>query len=123
MVNDDVYFDVISVGNPALSKCVGSRQFCRLRQLLAAYSALDFTRSPLAGKGTWVFLPTTPDMLPTARNILTGLVTTQFQVQFGIHNLHVCFSKFSNCTCCFSLREHLVFGALVSPAKKNPLRN
>ena len=35
-------------------------------QLLAAYSTLDFTMSPLAGKGTWCLLPTTPAMLPTA---------------------------------------------------------
>ena len=27
---------------------------------------LDFTRNPLAGKGTWCLLPTTPYMLPTA---------------------------------------------------------
>ena len=30
------------------------------------YSTLDFTMSPLAGKGTWCLLPTTPFMLPTA---------------------------------------------------------
>ena len=35
-------------------------------QLLAAYSTLDFTRSPLAGRGSWNLLPITPDMLPTA---------------------------------------------------------
>ena len=40
--------------------------FAPFSQLLAAYSTLDFTRSPLAGKGTWHLLPTTPDMLPTA---------------------------------------------------------
>ena len=35
-------------------------------QLLATYSTLDFTRSPLAGRGSWHLLPITPDMLPTA---------------------------------------------------------
>ena len=35
-------------------------------QLLAAYSTLDFTRSPLASRGSWHLLPITPDMLPTA---------------------------------------------------------
>ena len=34
--------------------------------LLAAYSRLVFTRSPVAGKGTWHLLPTAPSMLPTA---------------------------------------------------------
>ena len=40
--------------------------FATLSQFLAAYPTLDFTRSPLAGKGTWSLLPTTPSMLPTA---------------------------------------------------------
>ena len=40
--------------------------FVPFSQLFAAYSTLDFTRSPLAGKGTWHLLPTTPAMLPTA---------------------------------------------------------
>ena len=40
--------------------------FAPSSQLLAAYSTLDFTRSPLAGKVTWHLLPTTPAMLPTA---------------------------------------------------------
>ena len=40
--------------------------FVALSQFLAAYSTLDFTMSPLAGKGTWCLLPTTPAMLPTA---------------------------------------------------------
>ena len=35
-------------------------------KFLVAYSTLDFTRSPLAGKGTWCLLPITPSMLPTA---------------------------------------------------------
>ena len=40
--------------------------FAAFSQFLAAYSTLDFTGSPLAGKGTWHLLPTTPAMLPTA---------------------------------------------------------
>ena len=40
--------------------------FATFTQFLAAYSTLDFTRSPLAGKGTWYLQPTTPAMLPTA---------------------------------------------------------
>ena len=32
--------------------------FVTFSQCLAAYSSLDFTRSPLAGKGTWCLLPT-----------------------------------------------------------------
>ena len=32
--------------------------------LLATYSTLDFTISPLAGKETWHLLPTTPAILP-----------------------------------------------------------
>ena len=45
-------------------------------QFFAAYSTLDFTRSPLAGKGTWCLLPTTPSMLPILlQKILTGLQT------------------------------------------------
>ena len=40
--------------------------FAAFSQFLDAYSTLDFTMSPLAGKGTWCLLPTTPAMLPTA---------------------------------------------------------
>ena len=40
--------------------------FAPFSQFLAAHSTLDFTRSPLVGKGTWCLLPTTPSMLPTA---------------------------------------------------------
>ena len=40
--------------------------FAAFSQFLAAFSTLDFTRSPLAGKGAWSLLPTTPGMLPTA---------------------------------------------------------
>ena len=40
--------------------------FAAFSQFLAAYSTLDFTMSPLAGKGNWCLLPTTPSMLPTA---------------------------------------------------------
>ena len=39
--------------------------FATFSQFLAAYSTLDFTKSPLAGKGTWSLLPTTPSMRPT----------------------------------------------------------
>ena len=42
--------------------------FAVFGQFLAPYSTLDFTRSPLAGKGAWCLLPTTPSMLPTATN-------------------------------------------------------
>ena len=34
--------------------------FAAFTQLLVAHSTLNFTRSPLAGKGTWCLLPTTP---------------------------------------------------------------
>ena len=47
-------------------KCSGRWQIATFSQFLAAYSTLDFTMSPLAGKGTWCLLPTTPFMLPTA---------------------------------------------------------
>ena len=38
--------------------------FAAFSQFLAAYSTLDFIRSPLAGKGIWHLLPTTPTVLP-----------------------------------------------------------
>ena len=40
--------------------------FATFSPFLATYSTLDFTRSSLAGTGTWHLLPTTPSMLPTA---------------------------------------------------------
>ena len=40
--------------------------FAAFSPFLAAYSTLDFTMSPLAGKTTWYLLPTTPSVLPTA---------------------------------------------------------
>ena len=40
--------------------------FAAFSQFFTAYSTLDFTMSPLAGKGTWCLLPTTLSMLPTA---------------------------------------------------------
>ena len=40
--------------------------FALYSRLSSAYSTLDFTRSPIAGKGTCHLLPTTPSMLPTA---------------------------------------------------------
>ena len=38
--------------------------FAIFSQCLAAYSTLDFTRSPLAGKGTWCLMATAPSMPP-----------------------------------------------------------
>ena len=40
--------------------------FAAFSPFLAAYFTLDFTMSPLAGKGTWCLLPAIPSMLPTA---------------------------------------------------------
>ena len=40
--------------------------FATSSQFLAAYSTLDFTRSPPADRGTWHLLHTTPSMLPTS---------------------------------------------------------
>ena len=40
--------------------------FATFSQFLAAYSILGIARSPLAGKGTWCFLPTTHAILPIA---------------------------------------------------------
>ena len=48
--------------------------FATFSPFLAAYSTSDFTRSPLAGKGTWCLLPTTPDMLPDAMKHLCMLM-------------------------------------------------
>ena len=56
--------------------------FAAFSQFLAAYSTLDFTRSPLAGKGTWCLLPTTPVMLPTAIKHFDRAV-------FGIHRARI----------------------------------
>ena len=43
--------------------------FATFSQFFAAYSTLDFTWSPLAGKGTWCLLPTTPSrLLATAKH-------------------------------------------------------
>ena len=39
---------------------------CAFSKFLAVHSTLDFTRSPLAGKGTWCLLPTNTSMLSTA---------------------------------------------------------
>ena len=50
---------------PCQNVLAGSN-FVPFSQLPATYSRLDFTKSPLVGKGTWHLLPTTPDMLPTA---------------------------------------------------------
>ena len=59
---------------PAADYCAAFSKF------LASYSTLDFTRSPLAGKGTWCLLPTTPSMLPTA--------TKHFDRAAHVHSLH-----------------------------------
>ena len=50
--------------------------FAPFSQLLAAYSTLDFTRCPPAGKRTWHLLPTTPDMLPTTTKHFDRAATT-----------------------------------------------
>ena len=62
--------------------------FAAFSQILAAYSTLDFTRSSLAGKGTWHLLSTTSVLLLCClllQNILTGLidgsVTTTFSIE------------------------------------------
>lgn len=43
-----------------------SGDFATYSSLISAYSTLDFSRSPLAEKGSWHLLPTTPDILPAA---------------------------------------------------------
>ena len=48
---------------------------------------LDFTRSPLADKGTWCLLPTTPAMLPTATKRFDR---TNLLVYMNIANLCLC---------------------------------
>ena len=45
---------------------LAASNFAAFCPFLAAYSTLDFTMSPLAGKVTWYLLFTTPSMLPTA---------------------------------------------------------
>ena len=46
--------------------------FTAFSPFLDAYSTLDYTMNPLAGKGTWCLLPTTPSMLPTATKHFDG---------------------------------------------------
>ena len=46
--------------------------FSAFSQILATYTTLDFTKSPLAGKRTWCLLPTTPAVLPTATKHFDG---------------------------------------------------
>ena len=41
-------------------------RFAAFSPSLAVYSTLDFTRSPVADKGTWHLLPTTSALLLTA---------------------------------------------------------
>ena len=55
--------------------------FAIFSPFLAAYSTLDFTRSPLAGKGTWCLLPTTLSMLPTAtKHVDRAVLLALFEV-------------------------------------------
>ena len=42
---------------------------------------LDFTWSPLEGKGTWHLLPTTPSMLPTATKHIDRAETVHISYQ------------------------------------------
>ena len=58
--------------------------FVAFSQFLAAYSTLDFTRSPLAGKGTWCLLPTTPSMLPSATQRFDRAVTLSLTRVIGL---------------------------------------
>ena len=62
--------------------------FAAFSPFLAAYSRLDFTMSPLAGKGTWCLLPTTPSMLPTATKQFDRAGTFGFNIdcEFGQYN-------------------------------------
>ena len=59
------YFKGNIVDHPC-QNVLAAGNFAAFSQFHASYSTLDFTRSPLAGKGTWCLLPTTPDMLPSA---------------------------------------------------------
>ena len=52
--------------------------FATFSPFLAAYSTLDFSRSPLAGKGTWCLLPTAPSMLLTATKHFDRAGNVQF---------------------------------------------
>ena len=52
-------------GDQPCQNVLSASNFAAFSPFHAAYSILDFTRSPLAGKGTWCLLPTTPSMLPT----------------------------------------------------------
>ena len=55
---------VLNVGQPC-QNAPAAGNFAAFSPFLAAYSTLYFTMSPLAGKGTWCLLPTTPSMLLT----------------------------------------------------------
>ena len=44
----------------------GASNFAAFSPVFATCSTLDFTMSPLAGKGTWCLLTTTPSILPAA---------------------------------------------------------
>ena len=64
---------------PPCQNVPAAGNFATFSQLLVAYSTLDFTMSPLAGKGTWCLLPTTPSMLPTATKHFDRAAHTKFQ--------------------------------------------
>ena len=65
--------------------------FTAFSQFLAVCSTLYFTRSPLAGKGTWCLITTTPStcMLPTAKsNILTQLHSAYATANSHLLHMH-----------------------------------
>ena len=47
-----------SQGKQPCQNVLAAGNFATISQFLATYSTLDFTRSPLAGKGTWCLLST-----------------------------------------------------------------
>ena len=59
-----LYASKLNAGSPC-QNVQAAGNIATFSQFLAAYSTLDFTRSPLAGKGTRCLLPTTSSMLPT----------------------------------------------------------
>ena len=68
-------------------KVPAAGNFAAFSPFLAAYSTLDFTMSPLAGKGTSCLLPTTPSMLPTATGLLNFNIMTQMLL--NLHEVHM----------------------------------
>ena len=59
--------------------------FATFSPFLAAYSTLDFTMSPLSGKGAWCLLPTTPSMLSTATKHFDRAVHAVYQSTWYEH--------------------------------------